>query len=172
MIDRYTSRLVLCKTPQQMQQMGTSLLCEKFRTRCKRYQISRLLFVRENEYFAGFSILLICVGIFLCSVTTTGMIKLYSVLPTVTYLSLPAISIICYSVALGVSYMAGMPYNNAIRFQPFWKQHLCKKYDRKILSTCQTFGLDNGPYGISEANEGLRICDDIVNNAVSLLLLF
>ncbi len=171
MIERYTSTLVLWKSAQGVQ-METSLLSEKFRNRCKRYQISRLLFISENEYYADFSVLLISVGILLGSVGTPGMIKLYSVIPTVTYLSLPAISFLAFGIALVGTYMSGMPYNNAIRFQNFWKLHVRKRYDRKLLTTCQAFGIDNGPYGVSKANVGLQICDDIVNNAVTFLLLF
>lgn len=172
MMELYTSRLILSIGDLKIIKSEICLMSQRFQKCYKGYKISRLLFDMQNEFLATFSLILICVGILLCSVTTTAMIKLYSELPTVTYLSLPAITAIGLVMALVFTYVAGIPYNNSIRFRNFWQHHLWKKYDQKVLKTCKPFGLNEGPYGICQPNLGLRICDNIIYNAVNLLLLF
>lgn len=60
---------------------------------------------------------------------------------------------------------------NVLRFQKFWKLHLVKTLDRRMLKATKHFGFDVGPYGICTPKLGFGICEDIVANTAGLLLI-
>lgn len=136
------------------------------------YQISYVFFTIGLESVADFPLVLISVGIILCSITTTGTLTMWGRINIMTYFLLPAVSGIAFSIALVVTYVGALPYVNALRCHRFWKYHVRKRLDKRMLRTLRPFGFLIGPYGICTTKLGLLICDDIINNTVDLLLMF
>ncbi len=96
---------------------------------------------------------------------------MYHILNIFVYLLAPVTAIIGIVLAMVLTYLADFPYKNSKMFLLYWKQILTRKEDRKVLNACVPTGFHLGPYGLARAKLGLQICDDIVRNTVTLLVL-
>ncbi len=56
-------------------------------------------------------------------------------------------------------------------FKMYWKKIVVRKEDLRRLNACRPFSVELGPYGMSTSKLGLLICDDIIKNSVTILLL-
>lgn len=84
---------------------------------------------------------------------------------------MPAVAGFGFIVAIALTHMADVPYQNSLDFHEYWKLRLVKKVDRTQFLTCFPVGIFLGPYGIANASLGLLIIEDIVNNTITLLVL-
>src|SRR5687768_17473262 len=91
---------------------------------------------------------------------------------TLSWLILPSMSFICVSAFLIFTYLAAIPYNNSVEFRQYWKRHVTKRLDRRLLRACKEFGVLVGQYGICDKGMGIRISDDIFQNTMDALLMF
>ncbi len=98
-------------------------------------------------------------------------ITMYNRLNLMVYLFNPTVAITCFIIALVLTYLASIPFENSKMFCKKWIPHLTKKEHRKMLVACQPFGFQLGPYGVGIARLGLYICDDIIQNTVDMILL-
>ncbi len=64
-----------------------------------------------------------------------------------------------------------MPYTQTKKFKTFWTLNSLRKEERKRLQACKPTGFVLGPYGVCASKLGLHICDDIVHNTVTMILL-
>ncbi len=136
-----------------------------------RFKRAQLLIELGNIIYSKFLTVLIFVGIILASSGSYMTIKMYKRVNLIVYLSSPATSIICFTIALILTYLANIPFENSKMFRKKWIPHLTRREHRKMLVACKPFGFNLGPYGIGVAKLGLCICDDIVRNTVNIILL-
>ncbi len=95
---------------------------------------------------------------------------MYSHVNIITYLAGPTFTIQCCLSSICFSYLGSKPYNNVDKFKKYWMLYASKGEDKKLLKCCQPFGFSIGPYGVCKAKLGLIMCDDIVHNAVTAIL--
>lgn len=136
----------------------------------RRFRVTQILIRIGNIIFDQFLTMLIFVGIVLASCATYTTAKLYNRISFVAYLLSPSIAITSFMIALLLTYLANIPYDNSKLFRKNWILVL-KREQRRMLLTCRPFGFQLGPYGIVTAKLGLSICDDIVRNSVTMILL-
>ncbi len=168
-LDMYIRKLVY-KLPQQTNIQPKP--SHKFYKCFNVFQTSSVALTIGLESVVDFPFILVSAGVVLCSITTTGMLTMWGRINIMIYFLLPAISGICFSIALVVTHVGALPYVNALKCLRFWKYHLRERIDKRMLRTLRPFGFLMGPYGMCTKKLGLLICDDIINNTVSLLLMF
>ncbi len=98
-------------------------------------------------------------------------LKMYNILHFVTYIIAPPLTLLCFVIAILLTFMADIPSKNSLLFRHFWKTRVKTKEHRLALLGCTPIGFRLGPYGIANAKLGLCICDDIIQNTVNVLLL-
>lgn len=139
----------------------------------KSMRITQILVTITNSIYSDFLNILIFVGVLVASVGTYATIRLWDSLHIIMYIASPAASLCCYIVAILMTAYADIPRQNALRFHFYWKRQLVMKIDRKkFQSFPNVIGFNVGSYGLATAALGIRICDDIVRNAVTLIILF
>lgn len=74
-------------------------------------------------------------------------------------------------VAIAYTALGSIPSENVQRFYRSWKRVLQRKEERKLLKCVPVIGYRVGPYGLSTPLLGLLICEDVINNVLSLMLL-
>lgn len=137
----------------------------------KRYRMIQLLLAITNDFVPKFYCVLIFVGVFLGSFGTYMTLKMYSMLNIFVYMLAPAVATICFTVAISFNFISHFPCRNSMYFKLCWKEFLVKKEEKRMMWSCKVIGFYLGPYGMATSALGLRICDDIVNNSVNLLLI-
>lgn len=137
----------------------------------KRYRKCRILLYLGALIYTNFLMLYIVVGIVLASACACITIKMYGKINILIYLVFPSLTIICVVNAIMLTYLASIPLQRSKKFKTWWTLMLSRKEDMKILKACKPFGFDLGPYGLCTAALGLRICDDYIQNTVTIILL-
>ncbi len=132
-----------------------------------------MVLTNANSLYTDFLTILIAIGVLAASVGTYVTLILYNSLRFVVYIISPTFSFYCYVIALLMTMYANIPRKHVIQFCTVWKCRLVNRIDRKILQSCpDNIGFTIGPYGIATAKLEILVCDDIIQNAVSLILLF
>ncbi len=149
----------------------SNLMRLKFRLCYKRFRTLQIFIIIGNFILVDFLTTLIFVGVLAASSAAFMTLKMYSLLNIFMYLLGPAATILCLELALGLTYLANFPYKNTKVFKLYWKQFATSKENRRLLKACVPSGFNLGPYGVARALLGLHICDDIIRNTVTLLLL-
>jgi hypothetical protein len=111
------------------------------------------------------------VGVFLASGCACITIRMYGKMSIFTYILFPTLTMICVLDAIIMTYLGSIPYQRCQEFKSWWKLKFRRKEDNTYLKACQPTGFVIGPYGICNAALGLRICDDYIQNTVTVLLL-
>lgn len=70
-----------------------------------------------------------------------------------------------------LTYFGSIPYNSVDSVKRHWEMRATRKRDKKRIRAIPNFGFTIGPYGFITAYHGLSLCDDIVNNTITVLLL-
>lgn len=143
----------------------------KFGSCLKRYRVIQILTIHSNYIAESFLSVLGFVGILLASCAAFATLKMYNMVHVFTYILAPPITIFCFVAAILLTYMGDILHRNSQLFQRYWKLMVPTKERRKILRSCRPIGFRVVPYGLAEAKLGLSICDDIVRNTVTMLLL-
>lgn len=142
-----------------------------FRICYKRLRSIQLLVQLGMLIYTTFILTLITVGILIATFGAYATIKLYHKMHILTYVCAPAITVLCFVIAILLTYLSGIPYKNSLKFKKYWTLFIRNKEDKKVLLACKPFGFVLGPYGIAKASLGLIICDDIIHNTVTAILL-
>lgn len=142
-----------------------------FRKYYKVYIEARIVFEGLSKIFSPFHQVLIFVGVFIGSFSSYATLKLQNYMPIMMYLCTPTLSTAVYVAAILLTYMANTPLQNSERFESFWRRYLTRKHDWKLLRSCPLLGYRLGSYGAASATLGVLICDDIVRNTVTILLI-
>lgn len=143
----------------------------RFRASFKNFVQAVLLVKKTNEVYETFLATLIFVGVLLASCSAYAVLRMYAMLNIFTYLGAISILMVCFVIALALTYLANLPRKNLVNFKLNFMGIKLTRKDRKTVTACQSSGFSVGPYGIATSKLGLCICDDIVHNTVTLLLL-
>ncbi len=147
------------------------ILRKCFRQAYHKFRVTTLFCKIFRNIFDVFDTVLIFVGILLASGMSFIMLKLYHVLPIPIFVAAPAALIICFAVAIILTDLGGRCYKNGVKFKEHWKLIAVKKEERRVLRSCPVIGYQIGPYGLVTSKLGLLICNDIIDNAVNLVLM-
>lgn len=137
----------------------------------KRYRKCQILLYFGALIYTNFLMVFIFVGIVLASGCACITVKMYGKINVLIYLLFPSMTIICVANAIVLTYLASIPLQRCQKFKSWWTLMLSRMEDMKTLKACKQFGFDLGPYGICTAALGLRICDDYIQNTVTIILL-
>ncbi len=137
----------------------------------QRYLTTQILLTIKNNLFALVFVILTFCGILLTSCLAYIVFKLYGTISIFIYGASIWGTPIKFLIAIVMTHLGGLPCSNIKKYRQFWKMHLKRKEDLKILSSCRVVGISVGSYGIATSKLGLVICDDIINITVTLLLL-
>lgn len=137
----------------------------------QRYRTTQILFTLQNNLFTLLRVIGVFSAIVIASCGAYVVFKLYHVLSIIIYVAAFCNTIFICVIVIVVTRLHGLSYKNIKNLISFWRRHLTRKEDRKRLLGCRVVGFGVGPYGISVSQLGLKMCDDIVNNCVNLLLL-
>ncbi len=142
-----------------------------FSKKLKHYKRCQLVVNLASGIYSRFLTVLIFIGTMLASSCASVTIRMYGKIDILTYLLFPSITIICVVNAIILSYMGNIPYQQFLRFKLWCSSMKLGKEDKRRLKACKSAGFSLGPYGICTAALGLRICNDYINNTVTILLL-
>ncbi len=150
---------------------NTKNYSQRFTFFYKRFKISQLVVWLGGDSYTLFLKTLVFFGILAGTCASYATVRMYGKLNLFGYMFGPAVSFCCFVFALLLTCFAGILYTHCKKFKNYWGWQIQKKEDRKRLRSCKIFGFMLGPYGIAYAKLGLRICDDIIQNTVTILLL-
>lgn len=154
--------------------LGTSkqLKPETFTMTYKYFRMFQTISIIANSIYSELFTFIIGVGVLAASVSTFVTLTMWNKLSFVMYVVAPAFTFCSYMVVMLIIPYANVPNKNIAIFFDLWKLQVLKKIDRQVLRSCPTaVGFKVGPYGSVTASLGIRICDDITQNAISLILL-
>lgn len=157
--------------PNEVMIQKRHMISTNFNRSFKRYLKVRLLIILLSNVITTFLTVLAFIGILLISFATFATLKLAKFMHILLYISAPVVAIGGFVFTIVVSHMADVPYRNSLNFGSFWKRKLTRRADRMRLRSCLPIGLSLGPYGIATASLGLNICNVIVDNTVTILLI-
>jgi len=143
----------------------------KFRLCYKRFRTLQIFLILGNSIFKDFLTILIFVGVLAASSAAFMTLKMYGVVNIFMYLLGPAATILGFVLALILTHLANFPFKNTRIFGLYWRHFANNKENKRLLRTCRPCGFSLGPYGVARALLGLQICDDIIHNTVTVLLL-
>lgn len=144
---------------------------KRFQLSYRRHTIIVLIMDRFNESFSVFYAGLIMIGVLLATCCTYAILKMFGKVINAVYFMFTWTVIVCFTVALGFTYWAGLTCIHSRKSISYWKVYATRKETKKLLQAILVRGFDTGPYGVACAKLGLMICDDIIRNSVTLLLL-
>lgn len=138
----------------------------------RHYRSAIILNTLQNCTREIFSTVLAAVGAPLASMMFFGTIRYVNYIDPTAYWIMPTLTATGFTIALVVTYMAGIPYEHFLKGKRSWLAESRSGYRRKLLRSLIPTGMRLGPYGMIETSLGIRICDDIINNTVNLLCLY
>lgn len=133
--------------------------------------ILRILIIIGCELCELPSAFLIFLGVILASCSGYATLKLYSFFPFFLYLAMPALTIICFLIAMLFTFVASVPMTNCSNFKVFWNRLADRRLIKMKVNAVPLISFSVGPYGIVTRKLGVTICDDIIRNTVTALLL-
>lgn len=142
-----------------------------FRQNYSKFCTAHILIWLCSEVYQLFFISLAFVAVLFSCCSAFVLLKLYHKLNIIVYGGAVALLILCLSLTIVLSYLCSIPRRNIMDFINHWFKVSRKRIDRKILKSCRPIGFLVGPYGVVTKKMGLCICDDMVRNTVTLLLL-
>lgn len=147
------------------------LLASKFKYHYRIYTALRILLEAAAQNSQLMFTVLIFVGIFLISCAGYTTLAMYRELNVLVYYAIFFLFVLGILVAILFTALASIPGRNVERFCKFWKRVLRTKVSRLLLRSVPVIGFKLGPYGVVSTRLGLSICEDIINNVISLLML-
>ncbi len=147
---------------------GSNLLLRYY---YRKFRSAELVVKIVNISYVRFFVVLISVGIIICSCTGSMTIIWYGKIDTMIYILMPVATITGFTLSLLLTYLANIPYKNTELFLKFWRLHLKSKKDKQIIRACKPLGITGGPYGMGRAQLGFLICNDMIKNMITFLLL-
>lgn len=149
-----------------------SLRSKRFETFLKYHRaaiiLSQLLDYTSQIFYMSF----IVVGVPLISITFFGTIRMSVTIEVTALLFLVSTTCVGFTLAIGLTYMASVPYENFAMSRQHWKAKTQSILRRRLLKSLSPAGIHLGPYSLVTPELGIRICDDIINNTVNLLCLY
>lgn len=140
---------------------------------CKYFRMFQTKTFIANSIYSDFLTFLVADVVLAASVSTFVTLTLWDSLIIVVYMISLALTFSCYVMVVVMTQYANIPRKNVIKFCEFWRWHVLTKGNRKVLQSCpNNVGFVLGPYGLATAKLGILICDDMTQNAISLILMF
>lgn len=143
-----------------------------FITFYRKYRKTQILVSFVNQFIVYLSFGFIYVGVICASFCTHAMFTMWGRLPELIYFIFPVITLHIFGLSILVPRYIHIFNKNICKFFKYWNWSCSKKHDRQLLRSCPKLGIKAGTYGIITAVTGLQICDDVINNTVTLLLCF
>lgn len=143
------------------------LRCHKFETFLRNHRAAVILSQLQDLTCQFFYTSLMAVSFPLFSITFFGTIRLHGIIDPTLYVIFPAATFVGFSMTITLTCMASMPYENLTLSRPRW---LAKS--RLVVNSLSPARIHLGPYSLVKVELGIRICDDLINNTVSLLCLY
>ncbi len=131
----------------------------------------QIFLTMANDIVLHFLTFLVFIGVVLGSCGAYMTLKMYSMLNLFMYMLAPAITLLAFGPAVLLTFLADFPHQNSKMFKVYWNQVLTRKNDKQILRACHQVGFHIHPYGMVTAKLGLSICEEIVRNELTILLL-
>jgi len=146
---------------------------QQFGQCCKRYRSAQILLKLGNILCAPFYTNLIFIGISLATCCSYITLKHHNnkFIGLVVYLIGPVLATICFIVANFLTYLGSIPCKRSLVFKKQWASYLHQRVHKQLLRSCKPLSFELGPYGNVSAKLGIQICDDIIRNTVTVLLL-
>lgn len=113
---------------------------------------------------------LVFIGIFMISCAGYCTVEMAKQLPFLVYIALSTLFVLGILIAIVFTDLTGIPCSNVDNLRTTWKRLQLARHERMILNSMPMVGFKLGPYGLVTKTLGIRVCDDIINNLVSLLL--
>ncbi len=137
----------------------------------KQFRCTQIVLKIVNRVYSLYLLVLIFVGILLASCCAYVTVRMYGNVHIIIYITFPALAFLCFAVALLLTFLGSTPNKQTKKFKTFWALDFLRIEDRKRLRACKPTGFVLGPYGVCTSKLGLHICDDIVHNTVTMILL-
>lgn len=131
----------------------------------------QIILTISNNIFGNFNTILILLGVLMTSCMGSMAIRWYGKTDTLIYIMMPTGTIIGFTYALLLSFLASIPYENSKQFLKFWRVYLRSRMDRRIIRACKPIGVNVELYGLGRAQLGLLICDNMIRNMITIVLL-
>ncbi len=154
------------------QNSSLSTLIEfKFATCYQRYRTMEIFMTIGNYIVSEFLTSLMFTGILLGSCGAYMTLKMYTMLNFFMYMLAPAIVLLTFGLALLLTFLADFSHKNSKLFKTYWNKVVTRKHHKLLLRACPQVGFKINPYGLATAKLGLHICEEIIRNTVTMLLL-
>lgn len=124
-----------------------------------------------SDAYRSLVIVLIFVGVIMASCAGSMTILWYGKIHILIYILMPVLLVNCFIYVLFLTCLANIPYKNSKRFLKFWQLYVRKKEELRNVRGCRPIGLNAGPYGMVTNQLGILICDDIIHNMITIILL-
>ncbi|CAL8133029.1 unnamed protein product [Orchesella dallaii] len=144
---------------------------ERFNSCLSRFRIVRIFIGKTNYIMQEFLGILVMMGIFLAVSCGFGTLKMYGILPTVTYFACPFIHLVCYSYNFIHVTLAAVTNRNGQKFVMVWKRKVVKKSEGKDLAGCARIGYAIGPITCVKHCTAFSIADTILSWTVSAAMI-
>lgn len=149
----------------------TNKLFIAFRQAHKKHLLITILTTRCVNICANFYTGIIFLAILLASCEVYATFKMYNQLSFVVWIVDPIVLISFVIGTLTCTYWACVQYRHSQISIRFWKRVIKTKQERKMLASLKANGIKVGAYGLVDSRLGLCICDDMIQNAIDLLIL-
>lgn len=172
----YTERLIIATVRlNEILRHGSggkgTILISKFHKLYKTFIQIRIHFAIFAEIGYAFLTLLITIGVLLATCAGYATFKMYHMLPIYIYLGMPLVMTSSFVMAILHNTMEGILQENVNFFKKFWLGLVLKRENKKIVNSIPEIGCKLGCYGNATHLLGLKICDDIIQNLISILLI-
>ncbi len=132
----------------------------------------QIIAIIANQVISNLALVIIYAGVICGSVCTYATLKIWNFFPLLVYLMFPVISAHIFLLVFLFTNYADICGGNVRKYLQVWKRHCIRKQEHLMLQSCPKYGVKAGTYGMLTAITGLQICDDIIQNTVTLLLCF
>lgn len=129
-----------------------------------------LLVVYSKARELMFTTLIFVGGVIAISFAGFGTLKLYKQVNIFICLPMSFLVFVGVFVATVFTALGCIPRDNVQDFRESWKREVKRRLERKLLISVPEIGFILGLYGIATKILGPLICEDIMNNVLSLML--
>ncbi len=137
----------------------------------KRFRCTQIVLKLGNLVFNLYLSVLTFVGILLASCSGYVTFKMFKLLNILIYIAFPWLLCGTFVTALLLTFLASTSIKHSRNFQTYWMRQPLGRECKKRLYACKPMGFNLGPYGACTTKLGLNICDDIIHNTVTIILL-
>lgn len=108
---------------------------------------------------------------FLGTVRFYAVLKMYGSIPTVSHGSAATVVLTAFILFNVITYLGSKPYAYMQHFRRYWRHRVSSKADKLLVQSSPMEGFKVAPYGIITQLIGPMMCDDVIQNTITLLLI-